>query len=152
MGTISWQEALMLEKDGGIIEMSFNCSCNREGSMTDSSYNGGWSGHYCNRPSVTGKILKCETGLLFPNGQIVTKAQFDWFADSDEGESDDSEVDLFSDDPDDETDCCYTDIRIVSSSSNSRKEQLKELYASLVKEARALGFTDKDWNEAKSKV
>jgi len=142
MGTISWQEAIHLAEDGGVVEMSFSCAEGRTGIKRKS----GWDGHFEGRPSVTGKVTKKGKGLLFPNGQTIKREDFNW-----EGDSDDGDINLFSQNPED-WDCCETSISIVSTNSCSRKEQVMELYASIVKEARSLGFTGKDWEEANNKA
>ena len=126
-----------------------SCSC-AEG-LTGHAYQNSegedkWNGHLGGRPSVTGKITRRCRSLLFPNGQTVRREDFNW-----EGDSEDGNIDLFSQDPDD-WDCCEISIRIVSVGDGARKEQLKDLYAAIVKEARALGFTDADWSEANSKA
>ena len=144
MATISWEEALMLSRDGGVVEMRFSCSDGRGGRAGNDG--NGWSGHYEGRPTVTGRILKVGEDLQFPNGQIVKRDDFDWMGDGEDGE-----IDMFSEDPDD-YDCCCVEVTIVASRGSLRKEQLKDMYASVIKKVRLLGFTDDDWKDANNKA
>lgn len=156
MSTISWKQAQRLASEGGTVEMRFSCSCGRTGhkAETPSDYtNGGWAGHYGNRPTVIGVIAREGDALRFPNGQLVNRSDFDWLGKGDdfEGESEDCDIELFSDDPDDPN-CCFVEVTIVACNICDQKEILKDQYATVVHKMRKLGFSVDDWKEANNKA